>query len=104
MWLATLLHHPQPCILPQHLGSIAGLSLLLVPELTPLVLPSKAFTPLIAAHIQLVAQYTHLKLGHISYASIYSLLNKLIHYLVILEKILGSFHNNFSEPYHISMI
>ena len=60
------------CILSQHLGSIARLSLLLVPALTSLVLPSKAITPFIAIHTQLVAQYTHLKFGHVSYTIICS--------------------------------
>ena len=64
-------------VLPQHLGSVASFSLLLVPELTSMVLPSKALTPLIAVHTQLVAQYTHMKLGHISYTTIYSVLDKL---------------------------
>ena len=89
------------CILPQHVGSIAGLSLLLVPELTPLVLASKTFMPFIAIHTQLVAQYTHLKLGHISYSTIYIIINKLINYFVIFEKILGSFQRHFSKSCHI---
>ena len=60
---------------------------LLVPELTPLVLPSKTLMPFIAVHAQLVAQYTNLKLGHNSYSTIYSVLDKLVNYLVIFEKL-----------------
>lgn len=89
-------------VLPQHLGSVASFSLLLIPELTSLVLPSKALSPFIAVHTQLVAQYTHMKLGHISYTTIYSVLDKLVNYLVVFEKILGSFQTSFTKPCHIS--
>ena len=66
------------------------------------VLPSKALSPFIAVHTQLVAQYTHMKLGHISYTTIYSVLDKLVNYLVVFEKILGSFQTSFTKPCHIS--
>ena len=89
-------------VLPQHLGSVASFSLLLIPELTSLVLPSKALSPFIAVHTQLVAQYTHMKLGHISYTTIYSVLDKLVNYLVVFEKILGSFQTSFTKPCHVS--
>ena len=88
-------------VLPQHLGSVASFSLLLIPELN-IVLPSKALLPLIAVHTQLVAQYTHMKLGHISYMTIYSVLDKLVNYLAVFEKILGSFQISFTKPCHIS--
>ena len=43
-----------------------------------------------------------MKLGHISYTTIYSVLDKLVNYLVVFEKILGSFQTSFTKPRHIS--
>ena len=79
------------CVLPEYLGPVASLSPWLIPELTPLVLSSKALSPSITIHTQLVAQYTHLELRHRGFSTIYSVLNKLVSYLVVFQKLLSRF-------------